>query len=83
MYKDNPCKNDQKKVGFMAKKESIARSEEGHSMIKVFIHQEDAAVSYLCVPSIPVLLPGNSHGRRSLVGGSPWGRTESDTTEAT
>ena len=31
----------------------------------------------------PVLLPGKSHGRRSLVGCSPWGRTESDTTEAT
>ena len=29
----------------------------------------------------PVLLPGKSHGRRSLVGVSPWGRTESDTTE--
>ena len=29
----------------------------------------------------PVLLPGKSHGRRSLLGGSPWGRTESDTTE--
>ena len=29
----------------------------------------------------PVLLPGKSHGRRSLVGGSPWGRTESDRTE--
>ena len=31
----------------------------------------------------PVLLPGKSHGQRSLVGCSPWGRTESDTTEAT
>ena len=31
----------------------------------------------------PVFLPGASHGRRSLVGCSPWGRTESDTTEAT
>ena len=31
----------------------------------------------------PVLLPGKSHGQRSLVGGSPWGRTESDTTEVT
>ena len=30
----------------------------------------------------PVFLPGQSHGRRSLVGCSPWGRTESDTTEA-
>ena len=31
----------------------------------------------------PVFLPGESQGRRSLVGCSPWGRTESDTTEAT
>ena len=29
----------------------------------------------------PVLLPGESHGWRSLVGCSPWGRKESDTTE--
>jgi len=29
----------------------------------------------------PVLLPGKSHGRRSLVGCSPWGLQESDTTE--
>ena len=29
----------------------------------------------------PVLLPGKSHGRRSLAGCSPWGREESDTTE--
>ena len=29
----------------------------------------------------PVLLPGKSHGRRSLVGCSPWGLEESDTTE--
>ena len=29
----------------------------------------------------PVLLPGGSHGRRSLVGCSPWGCWESDTTE--
>ena len=29
----------------------------------------------------PVLLPGKSHGRRSLVGCSPWGHEESDTTE--
>ena len=31
--------------------------------------------------STPVLLPGESHGRRSLVGCSPWGHYESDTTE--
>ena len=33
-----------------------------------------------CHPT-PVLLPGKSHGRRSLVGCSPWGLEESDTTE--
>ena len=29
----------------------------------------------------PVLLPGKSHGWRSLVGCSPWGHWESDTTD--
>ena len=29
----------------------------------------------------PVLLPGKSHGQRSLVGCSPWDRKESDTAE--
>ena len=29
----------------------------------------------------PVFLPGESHEQRSLVGYSPWGCTESDTTE--
>ena len=31
----------------------------------------------------PVVLPGESHGQRSLVGYSLWGHKESDTTEAT
>ena len=31
----------------------------------------------------PVFLPGESQGQRSLVGGRLWGRTESDTAEAT
>ena len=30
---------------------------------------------------IPVFLPGEFHGQRSLVGYSPWGCKESDTTE--
>ena len=30
-----------------------------------------------------IFLPGESHGQRSLVGYSPWGRTESDMTETT
>ena len=31
--------------------------------------------------TIPVFLPGDLHGQRSLVGYSPWGRRESDMTE--
>ena len=31
--------------------------------------------------STPALLPGKSHGRRSLIGYSPWGCKESDQTE--
>ena len=31
----------------------------------------------------PVFLPGESHGQRSMVGYSPWGRKESDLTETT
>jgi len=31
----------------------------------------------------PVFLPGESQGQRSLMGCCLWGRTESDTTEAT
>ena len=30
----------------------------------------------------PVLLPGKSHGQGSLVGCRPWGRIESDSTDA-
>ena len=40
--------------------------------------------SFFTMPQWPptaVLLPGKSHGWRSLVGYSPWGREESDTTE--
>ena len=33
--------------------------------------------------STPVFLPGGSHEWRSLVGYSPWGHIESDTTEVT
>ena len=32
-------------------------------------------------PPTPAFLPGESHGQRSLVGCSPWGGKESDTTE--
>ena len=33
------------------------------------------------VVTTPVFLPGEFHGQRSLVGYSPWGHKESDTTE--
>ena len=44
---------------------------------------------YFCIPynwrrqwqPTPALLPGKSHGQRSLVGYSPWGHKESDMTE--
>ena len=32
-------------------------------------------------PPTPGFLPGELHGQRSLVGYSPWGHKESDTTE--
>ena len=32
-------------------------------------------------PPTPVFLPGEPHGQRRLVGYSPWGCKESDTTE--
>ena len=37
-------------------------------------------ITTLLISYIPKL-PGKSHGRRSLVGCSPWGREESDMTE--
>ena len=35
------------------------------------------------VAATPVFLPGESRGQRGLVGCSPWGCKEADTTEAT
>ena len=43
----------------------------------VFFGRNDATAE------TPVLLPGESHGRRSLVGCSPWVCEELDTTEVT
>ena len=41
--------------------------------------QEDPLEKEMATHS--VLLPGKSHGQRSLIGDSPWGCKESDTTE--
>ena len=44
------------------------------------LHQEDPLEEGMA--TIPVFLPGESRGQRSLVGESPQRRKESDTTEA-
>ena len=48
-----------------------------------FLVTQTATFIYLVfvITSLYVLLPGKSHGQRSLVGYRPWGRKESDTTE--
>ena len=46
-----------------------------------FLGQEDP-LERKWLPT-PVFLPGKSHGQMSLVGCSPWGHKESDTTEHT
>ena len=38
-------------------------------------------IDTLYTVATPEVLPGKSHGRRILVGSSPWGRYKSDTTE--
>ena len=45
-----------------------------------FLGQEDSLEKAMATPT-PVFIPGKSHGPRSLVGYSPWGHKESDTTE--
>ena len=47
----------------------------------VCLHTSIALVQRRRWHPTPVLLPGKSHGRRSLVVYSPWGHEESDTTE--
>ena len=42
---------------------------------------EDLLEKETATQPTPVLLPGESHGQRSLVGYSPWGHKESDMTE--
>ena len=42
---------------------------------------EDPLEKEMATQPTPVLLPRESHGQRSLIGYSPWGRKESDTTE--
>ena len=54
-----------------------------HGVTKSQTQLSDFTFTFLHWQPTPVLLPGESQGRRSLVGCRLWGRTESDTTEAT
>ena len=51
-----------------------------HSVVLVAAVQQSESAIRQWHPA-PVLFPGKSHGWRSLVGCSPWGREELDTTE--
>ena len=45
------------------------------------VRHEFLGIKVMTNLATPVLLPGKSHGQRSLVGCSPWGHEESDMTE--
>ena len=51
-----------------------------HLLKQQFLTKNGGDLPLLTSPT-PVFLPGESHGQRSLVGYSPWGRKESDMTE--
>ena len=63
----------------------------GHKVLGYEVLHQSGRLYLIAAPGIadwrrqwcptPVLLPGNSHGRRSLVGCSQCGRKQSDTTE--
>jgi len=64
--------------------QSLARGQYQDSVSKkevVCVEMRRAVDAIRPLSPTPVLLPGKSHGRRSLVGYSPWGRKESETTE--
>ena len=56
------------------------RSHRSYGTSKGFGIKKNCVQRQLCIMGA-VLLPGKSHGWRSLVGCSPWGRWGSDTTE--
>ena len=54
------------------------------AMWETWVHslgREDPLEKEMATHSSILALPGESHGRRSLVGYSPWGHKESDRTE--
>ena len=53
----------------------------GYAYLSLLLQSEICVLSMSTWQPIPVLLPGKSHGWRSVVGYSPWGHKESDMTE--
>ena len=73
------------KSHFQLSEETSAQRAELREVIWAFQHLRDNTFNLRRGQwhPTPVLLPGNSHGQRSLVGYRLWGHTESDTTEVT
>ena len=63
----------------------LAHQENSENTLLSLIPQDSPNLMTICWRRqwhpTPVLLPGKSHGRRSLVGCCPWGREESDMTK--
>ena len=56
---------------------------EGRTRLTDFTFTSHSQALEKAMAPAPVLLPGESQGRGSPVGCSPWGRTEPDRTEVT
>ena len=65
--------------GLSGKRICLPTQEETQEMQVRSLSQEDALEEEMATWSS--VLPGESHGQRRLVGHSPWGRRESDTTD--
>ena len=82
---------DVRDTSFGMQQEEHSITFEGSLVICLHICVKEAGIHYLTIclsicwrrqwQATPVLLPRKSHGQRSLVGCSPWGRYESDKTE--
>ena len=60
---------------------NLSAMEEKQDTRVQLLGREDPLEEGMTIPHTPVLLPGKSHGQRSLVGYSPWVHKELDMTE--
>ena len=70
-------------LGIYPEETEIEKTHVSHCSLKHYLQQVEYGSQRRQWHPTPVLLPGESHGQRSLVGCSSWGREESDMTEAT